>query len=83
MTPMRTRATSRATIRDRGRSIPGSTGRRAVRCRVCGFTEVLTDEVLDQGMMLLAECPHCDHRWTETSLLHVAPARVEEAFGAA
>ena len=36
------------------------------RCAVCGFTEVITDEVVDRGWILLAECPHCDHRWTET-----------------
>ena len=35
------------------------------RCVVCGFTEVFTDEVVDRGWVLLAECPHCDHRWTE------------------
>ena len=36
------------------------------RCSVCGFTEIITDEVVDRGWILLAECPHCDHRWTET-----------------
>ena len=33
------------------------------RCRVCGFTEVRTDEVAELNLML-AECPRCDHRWT-------------------
>lgn len=40
-------------------------------CRVCGCEEVWMDEVMDahaaQGhWMRLAECPRCDHRWTET-----------------
>ncbi|MDH3520359.1 MAG: hypothetical protein OEM49_07865 [Myxococcales bacterium] len=34
------------------------------RCLVCGFREVRTDEVVHRGVVLLAECPHCDHRWT-------------------
>jgi hypothetical protein len=36
-----------------------------VRCRVCGFSEVRTDEVVDRGLLWLAECPRCEHRWTE------------------
>jgi len=39
--------------------------RTMTRCLVCGFTEIRTDEVLDRGVVLLAECPRCDHRWTE------------------
>ena len=35
------------------------------RCLVCGFSEVRTDEVVDRGVVLLAECPRCRHRWTE------------------
>ncbi len=35
------------------------------RCLVCGFAEVRTDEVVERGVVLLAECPRCDHRWTE------------------
>jgi hypothetical protein len=35
------------------------------RCVVCGSREVRTDEVLQRGWVLLAECPHCDHRWTQ------------------
>ena len=35
------------------------------RCLVCGFSEVRTDEVVDRGVVLLAECPRCQHRWTE------------------
>jgi hypothetical protein len=34
-------------------------------CRVCGFSEVRTDEVVDRGAVLLAECPRCEHRWTQ------------------
>jgi hypothetical protein len=36
---------------------------RRTRCGVCGFAEVRTDEVVDQGPVFLAECPRCDHRW--------------------
>jgi hypothetical protein len=38
--------------------------RSVARCRVCGFAEVRTDEVVDRGTLLLAECPRCEHRWT-------------------
>jgi hypothetical protein len=34
------------------------------RCAVCGFSEIQTDEVENRGLLLLAECPRCDHRWT-------------------
>ena len=34
------------------------------RCRVCGFAELRTDEVIDRGLVLLAECPRCEHRST-------------------
>jgi hypothetical protein len=37
---------------------------RWLRCCVCGFGEVRTDEVIDRGVLFLAECPHCEHRWT-------------------
>ena len=37
---------------------------RRVRCCVCGFSEVRTDEALDRGVIFLAECPRCEHRWT-------------------
>ena len=43
------------------------------RCHVCGFTEVRTDEVVDRELMVLAECPRCDHRWTH------APASSRDA----
>lgn len=42
--------------------------RTLTRCLVCGFTEVQTDQVIDRGVVLLAECPRCDHRWTERTL---------------
>ncbi len=34
-------------------------------CLVCGSREVRTDEVIDHGVVLLSECPRCQHRWTE------------------
>jgi hypothetical protein len=39
--------------------------RTLTRCLVCGFAEVRTDEVVDRGVLLLNECPRCEHRWTE------------------
>ena len=39
-------------------------GRSTTRCLVCGFTEVRTDEAVDRGLVFLAECPRCEHRWT-------------------
>ena len=39
--------------------------RNVCRCRVCGFSEVRTDEVAEGGIVLLGECPRCDHRWTQ------------------
>jgi len=45
-----------------------SLGRRVTRtltrCLVCGSGEVRTDEVIDRGIVMLAECPRCEHRWT-------------------
>lgn len=38
--------------------------RTLIRCLVCGFSEVRTDEVVDRGVVFLAECPRCEHRWT-------------------
>ncbi len=37
---------------------------RRLRCYICGFSEVRTDEVLDRSVLFLAECPRCEHRWT-------------------
>ena len=42
----------------------GTSLNRRVRCGICGFSEVRTDEVVDRGVLFLAECPRCDHRWT-------------------
>jgi predicted Zn-ribbon and HTH transcriptional regulator len=33
------------------------------RCHVCGFTEIRIDEAVDREVLVLAECPRCDHRW--------------------
>jgi hypothetical protein len=62
--------------------------RTLTRCLVCGFSEVRTDEVIDRGLVFLAECPRCEHRWT--SLAPLAPpdragavARVREVAAAA
>ena len=46
-----------------GCTIP-SAERTVIRCLVCGSNEVRTDEVIDRGLVLLSECPRCDHRWT-------------------
>jgi hypothetical protein len=40
--------------------------RTQLRCTICGFTEIRTDEVFDRGLVFLAECRRCDHRWTST-----------------
>ena len=44
-------------------SVGASLNRRA-RCCICGFSEVRTDEVVDRGVIFLAECPRCAYRWT-------------------
>ena len=33
-------------------------------CRVCGSRRVLLDEVLEGGVLGLAQCARCDSRWT-------------------
>ncbi len=48
---------------DTTRSVGSSLDRR-LRCCICGFSEVRTDEVVDRGLLFLAECPRCQHRWT-------------------
>jgi hypothetical protein len=58
--------------------------RNLTRCLVCGFTEVQTDEVVDRGLVFLAECPRCEHRWTSASPLRresapLDPPRVRAA----
>jgi ribosomal protein S27E len=56
--------------------------RTATRCLVCGFTEIRTDEVdaAQRGLVLLAECPRCQHRWTRplggASAASRRPARI-------
>jgi hypothetical protein len=53
------------------------------RCLVCGSSEVRTDEVIDRGVVLLAECPRCEHRWTRpvahAPLRPVAARRADSA----
>ena len=44
------------------------------RCLICGFTEVTTDEVVDRGLVFLAECPRCEHRWTSPTPPRIEPA---------
>ena len=56
----RTRSRASAPVRTLTRAL-----RTLTRCLVCGFAEVRTDEVVDRGILLLNECPRCDHRWTE------------------
>ena len=46
---------------------------RGPACTVCGSREVRSDAVENGGWLLLAECPRCDHRWTQP--LGEAPAR--------
>jgi hypothetical protein len=51
--------------------------RKLTRCLVCGFAEIRTDEAVDRGLVVLAECPRCDHRWTESpAALQQAPVHV-------
>lgn len=57
--------------------------RTLTRCLVCGFREVRTDEVIDRGVLLLAECPRCAHRWTERPAPPVAALAEAEVFEAA
>ncbi len=47
--------------------------RTLTRCRVCGFAEVRTDEVVHRGTLWIAECPRCDHRWTRSPESPPAP----------
>ena len=35
-----------------------------IMCRVCASLEVRVDEVLQHGVLALAECARCDFRWT-------------------
>ena len=51
------------------------------RCPICGSSEVCTDEVVDGGWVLLAECARCDRRWTASAEPGASPrvARVGAA----
>jgi Zn-finger nucleic acid-binding protein len=51
--------------------------RTLTRCLVCGFAEIRTDEVVDRGIVMLNECPRCDHRWTDRSSLGTGPRRAQ------
>jgi Zn-finger nucleic acid-binding protein len=56
--------------------------RTLTRCLVCGSCEVRTDEVIDRGLVFLAECPRCEHRWTSRApLAPLAPAHRAGAAG--
>jgi hypothetical protein len=53
--------------------------RTLIRCLVCGFAEVRSDEVVDRGVVFLHECPRCEHRWTSPTPRPAgvrAPARI-------
>jgi hypothetical protein len=58
------------------------------RCLVCGFSEIRTDEVIDRGVVLLAECQRCRHRWTHQAVerpakpLRAARTPAEDAHAA-
>ena len=66
----------------------GASINRRVRCCICGFSEVRTDEALDRGVIFLAECPRCEHRWTSqepiavdsTAAPSLATARFQRVF---
>ena len=49
------------------RDVMPSPERTLRRCPVCGSSEVRTDEVVDRGWTLLAECARCDRRWTASA----------------
>lgn len=52
------------------------------RCAVCHGSDVLLDEVLDDGVLLLAECRRCEHRWTSRARPAVRrPRRVAARTG--
>ncbi len=64
--------------------IVGHSFDRRLRCCICGFSEVRTDEVIDRGVLFLAECPRCEHRWTSQEPIAAdstaAPARATARF---
>ena len=52
----------------------------AIPCQVCGSQEVVVDEVLERGVLALAECARCAFRWTwrPQRVSVVRSSRVEE-----
>ena len=52
---------------------------RGETCPVCGSREVRTDAVEEREWLLLAECPRCDHRWTQRFAGATARAAVKVA----
>lgn len=59
------------------RAVQARAGSRA--CRVCGCASVSLDEVVCDGPLVLGECAHCGHRFTERPAPRSAPARVRRA----
>jgi hypothetical protein len=61
------------------------------RCPVCAFSEVVTDQVVEGGFLVLSACPRCDHRWTGAfsrpglprALRKATPLRREQGVAAA
>jgi hypothetical protein len=51
------------------RAVLGTLRGTLTRCRVCGSSEIRSDEVIDRGLLLLAECPRCEHRWTARAVM--------------
>ena len=55
------------------------------RCPLCGFAEIRTDEVMNRGVVFLAECPRCENRWTSREpigrpVAQAAPAHAATAI---
>jgi hypothetical protein len=51
------------------------------RCHVCGFTEIRIDEAVDRELVVLAECPRCEHRWTNPPAVSRDPMRAVSFAG--
>lgn len=48
-------------------------------CRVCASRRVWVDEVLERGVLGLAQCSRCDYRWTwRLQRMSVARRQVDE-----
>jgi transcription elongation factor Elf1 len=56
-------------------TVPSAT-RTLLRCLVCGSSEVHTEEVVDRGVILLAQCRRCDRRWTGPAEAAPMPERM-------